>query len=114
MLQKEGQTLDEDVNFIFVNEDHLLAINKDYLDHDYHTDVIGFQYQDNVVAGDIYISIDYVKSFSEENNLDANAEIARTIIHGFLHFLGYKDKTDLEKSLMTKKENEYLNLHPLL
>jgi len=95
-----------EINFYFCSDDYLLAINRSELNHDYYTDVITFDNCiDNLIFGDIYISIDRVEE-NERNFSDGKyPEILRIIAHGVLHLLGYKDKMPNEKAIMTEKEN---------
>ena len=87
----------------------MLEINKQYLKHDYYTDVITFDYSENdKISGDIFISIDRVVDNSKKYSEKKNTEIRRVIIHGILHLIGYNDKLDDEKKIMTEKENYYL------
>lgn len=99
-----------EINFIFVNDDELLEINKKYLNHDYYTDVISFPLSDNLVEGDIYISVDRVVENAIKFNQEFKKELLRVMIHGVLHFLGQDDKDDVSKEIMRKKENECLDL----
>lgn len=99
-----------DINYIFCDDEYLLQINKEYLDHDYYTDVIGFQYSEgNVISGDIYISVDRIEDNAEQNQIDFKNELARVIIHGILHFMNYKDKTDAEAKKMREMESHYIS-----
>lgn len=98
-----------DVSYIFCSDDKILEINKEYLQHDYYTDIITFDYtEDNIIAGDIFISLDTVKSNSEQYKTDYIEELHRVIIHGILHLCGIKDKTDTEQEYMTQCENKAL------
>lgn len=98
-----------DLNYIFCSDQYLLNINREYLQHDYFTDVITFNYvEEKVISGDIFISIDTVKRNAKEYNVAFDNELCRVIIHGVLHLVGYDDKDDLSQQEMTKKENEYL------
>jgi len=100
-----------DISFIFCSDEYLLEVNRKYLQHDYFTDIITFDYvAGNIISGDIFISIDRIKenSILFETNL-AN-ELHRIIIHGVLHLLGYKDKKKEDKKIMTEKENFYLKV----
>lgn len=100
-----------DVSFIFCSDTYLLDVNKQYLDHDYFTDVITFDYvEGDVVSGDIFISVDRVKENAKSFSTSFSNELNRIIIHGILHLLGYNDKTDTDKLIMTGKEDLYLNL----
>lgn len=107
---KEGKSILE-VSYIFCSDAYLLEMNRQFLDHDYFTDVITFDYCDgNDVSGDVFISVDRVS----ENALSLGAstidEMHRVIVHGLLHLIGYNDKSKSEKSLMTEKEDYYLSL----
>lgn len=100
-----------DVSFIFCSDTYLLDVNKQYLDHDYFTDVITFDYvEGDVVSGDIFISVDRVEENAKSFSTSFSNELNRIIIHGILHLLGYNDKTDTDKMIMTGKEDLYLNL----
>lgn len=97
------------INFIFTSDKYLLEINKQYLSHNYFTDIITFNYcEQNIINGDIYISITTVKNNSKHFNVTFTEELHRVMIHGILHLLGYEDKTDEEKTKMREKENQYL------
>ena len=105
----EGKSI-EDLNYIFCDDEYLLQINRQYLDHDYYTDVIGFDNsQDDVLTGDIFISEERVADHAKENNVTFENELARVMVHGILHFAGYPDKGEEEKRIMTEKEDFYLN-----
>lgn len=100
-----------DISFIFCSDDYLLEVNKQYLDHDYFTDIITFDYvADNIISGDIFISCDRVKENASEFKIEYLYELSRIIIHGVLHLLGYKDKSKKDKALMTQKEDFYLKV----
>ena len=110
VLANENRTLGE-VNYIFCSDDYLLNINKQYLNHDYYTDVISFDYsEDGIISGDIFISVDTVKDNAKEYEVEFKKELARVMVHGVLHFIGYKDKTEEDAKLMRQKENQYLPL----
>jgi rRNA maturation RNase YbeY len=95
-----------DVGYIFCDDARILEVNKQYLKHDYYTDIITFDYSENeTISGDIFISLDTVKSNSEKFNTDCQNELYRVIIHGILHLCGYKDKSPKDKKLMREKEN---------
>jgi len=109
-ISLENFTLGE-INYIFCNDSYLLDINKKYLNHDTFTDIISFDYTiGKQINGDIYISIDRIKENSKLYNTSFNNELLRVMIHGVLHYLGYKDKTTDEKKIMRLKEDYYLSL----
>ena len=100
-----------DISFIFCSDNYLLEVNKQYLDHDYFTDIITFDYvENNVISGDIFISCDRVKENALKYKTGFENELSRIIIHGILHLLGFKDKNKKDKLLMTKKEDFYLKV----
>ena len=100
-----------EINYIFCSDPYLLDINKRYLNHDYYTDVISFDYCENdIISGDIFISIDMVVYNSEKYEVSFLKELYRVIVHGVLHFVGYKDKTEEDSAVMRQKENQYLIL----
>ena len=99
-----------DITYIFCDDDYLLEKNIRFLNHNTLTDVITFDYcEGNSVGGDIFISIERVKENSEVFKVDFLTELNRVMVHGLLHLLGYKDKTEKESNLMRKKENYYLS-----
>jgi rRNA maturation RNase YbeY len=102
-----------DISYIFCPDEKILEINKQYLNHDYYTDIITFDYSEgNVVAGDIFISIDTVRSNSETYKTLYMEELHRTIIHGVLHLCGIDDKGPGEREIMENYENKALLLLP--
>lgn len=110
LVTNEERTLG-DVNYILCSDAYLLDINRQYLNHDYYTDVISFDYcEDNVISGDIFISVDTVADNAKEYGVTFEKELARVMIHGVLHFVGYNDKSDEEVPVMRAKENQYLSL----
>jgi len=109
-IQTEGKRVG-DISFIFCSDNYLLEVNKNYLDHDYFTDIITFDYVEGfLISGDIFISVDRVLDNSVEFKTTFENELNRILIHGVLHLLGYKDKDKKDKLLMTEKENIYLKL----
>jgi len=100
------------INYIFTSDAHLHKINKEYLNHNTFTDVITFDQstEKNLVEADIFLSIDRIKQNAKTLNLSFREELSRVMIHGVLHLLGFKDKTEIEKQEMRKKENHYLAL----
>lgn len=98
------------ISLIFCNDEYLKKINIQYLNHDYFTDIITFDYsKKSSVSGDLFISIDRVKENAKDNNVDFMNELYRVIIHGVLHLCGYNDKTEGEKKMIRKKENEFIS-----
>lgn len=101
------------LNFILLSDDALLEMNKNYLDHDYYTDVITFDLSNSdIISGEIYISIDRVIDNANELNKEVDDELHRVMVHGLLHLVGYDDKSPEDKELMTSKEDNYLHLRP--
>ena len=100
-----------DIAIVLCSDDTILSTNKQYLDHDYFTDIITFDYcEGDLVSGDLMISLDTVNNNAAELKISNLDEIHRIVIHGVLHLVGYKDKEAAEKSLMSAKEDEYLQL----
>lgn len=100
--KKEGE-----ISYIFCDDDYLLEINKQYLDHDTLTDIISFDYtMGNEISGDIFISVERVKDNAVDFNVTFEEELRRVMAHGVLHYCGYKDKTEADKQLMRNKEEE--------
>ena len=98
-----------EISFIFCSDEYLLNINRQYLGHDFYTDIITFDYVANgIISGDIFISIDRVKENAGAFQVSFCNELNRIIIHGVLHLIGYKDKEADDKKLMTSKEDFYL------
>ncbi|MBR7135020.1 MAG: rRNA maturation RNase YbeY [Bacteroidaceae bacterium] len=98
-----------DIAYIFCNDDKILEVNREYLQHDYYTDIITFDYtEENIVAGDIFISLDTVRSNSELLGVPYRQELHRVIIHGILHLCGIDDKGEGEREIMEKEENKAL------
>ena len=100
-----------DISVIFCSDSYLLDVNKQYLEHDYFTDIITFDYvEGNLISGDIFISVDRVLENSALFKVSFSEELHRIMAHGVLHLLGYKDKCDEDKVMMTEKENFSLQL----
>jgi len=110
VAQNYGKKIGE-IAYIFCNDEKILEINKQYLKHDFYTDIITFDYSEkDKISGDIFISLDTVKSNSEKFNTLYDNELYRVIIHGILHLCGQNDKTPEEEKVMRKKEDEALFL----
>lgn len=100
--KKEGE-----VNYIFCDDEYLLQINIQYLDHDTLTDIISFDYTlGNEISGDIFISVERVKENAPDFNVSFEEELKRVMAHGVLHYCGYKDKSEADEQLMRQKEEE--------
>jgi probable rRNA maturation factor len=111
-LRKEGITI-ETLQYVFCSDEHLLSINKQFLNHDYYTDIISFDLseQKGVLIGDIYISIDRVKENAKIHGNFLVHELLRVIFHGALHFCGYKDKKPADVRLMRAMEDKWLKAY---
>ena len=99
-----------DINYIFCDDEYLLQVNKEYLKHDYYTDIITFDYvKGKTISGDIFVSLPRIFDNAEMLSKDFDSEFFRVLAHGILHLCGYKDKTDEETAEMRNKEDYYLN-----
>lgn len=109
-VKAEGFKRIAELNFIFCSDAYLLNINQQYLNHDTYTDIVTFDNseEENVIAGDIFISVERVRENAEKFGVTERDELHRVIIHGVLHLCGYLDKKKEDKELMTSKEDEYL------
>ena len=98
-----------DIAYIFCDDPKILEVNKQYLQHDYYTDIITFDYtEEDMISGDIFISLDTVKSKSQEQGTTYEEELNRVIIHGILHLCGINDKGPGEREIMEAAENKAL------
>lgn len=99
------------LNYLFCDDNEILRVNREFLRHDYFTDIITFDYSGrDKVGGDLFISIDTVKSNAEELNVPFTQELLRVIVHGLLHLCGIDDKAPGEREIMENHENEALKL----
>lgn len=109
-ISSYNYTLGE-INYIFCDDDYLIVLNKQFLNHDTLTDIISF---DNTLGksinGDIFISIERVAENATQYNVDFEEELHRVMIHGIFHYIGFKDKLDKEKKLMREAENKALSI----
>lgn len=97
------------ISIVLCSDEYLLEVNRTYLKHDYYTDIISFDYTDNqIVSGDLLVSVDRVAENALEMGIDPYDELDRVFIHGVLHLCGYKDKTSKDQQVMRKRENHYL------
>lgn len=100
-----------DIAYIFCDDEKILEVNKEYLQHDYYTDIITFDYcEDNVISGDLFISLDTVKSNSELVGATYEQELYRVIIHGILHLCGIDDKAPGAREIMEAAEDKALSM----
>ena len=100
-----------DINVIFCSDNYILDVNMKYLQHDYFTDIITFDYcEGKILSGDLFISVDSVRENSIEFGTDFEEELHRVIVHGVLHLIGYDDHTEEDKKVMRQKENYYLQM----
>ena len=110
VVLKEGFKLG-DINYVFCDDAYLHKLNVEFLNHDTLTDIISFDNtMGKLISGDIFISIDRVKENATIFNVSFEEELHRVIIHGILHYLGYKDKNELDQSKMTEMENDSISL----
>ena len=109
LFKKEGRKLD-DIRYVFCSDDYLLEINRQYLKHDYYTDIITFGLSDpgQAINAEIYISVDRVKDNALQFKTSLKRELHRVIFHGALHLCGYKDKRKEDQQVMRKMEDKYL------
>ena len=112
IFKKEGVQL-LSLNYIFCSDDYLLDINRQFLNHDYYTDIITFDISEKgmPVNGEIYISVDRVVDNANRLTQSIKHELHRVLFHGVIHLCGYSDKSVKEKMTMRKKEEEYLSLY---
>ncbi len=100
-----------DINYIFVDDERILELNRQFLQHDYYTDIITFDYDEaDIISGDLYISLDTVRSNAELVGATYEHELHRVIVHGVLHLCGINDKGPGEREIMEKHENQALLL----
>ncbi|MDR2979880.1 MAG: rRNA maturation RNase YbeY [Bacteroidales bacterium] len=100
-----------DINYIFCDDDYLIEINRQYLDHDTYTDIITFDYgEGDTIHGDIFISVERVAENAKEFSTTFSEEFLRVMAHGILHLCGYKDKTKAEEKVMRRKEEEAMGV----
>ncbi len=108
LIAEEGKKVGE-IAYIFCDDEYLLSVNKTYLQHDFYTDIITFDYvKGHTINADIFVSLPRVLENSESLSTSYDQEFHRVLAHGLLHLCGYKDKTEQEESLMRQKENFYL------
>jgi rRNA maturation RNase YbeY len=107
---KEEARKEGDINYVFCDDEYLYKLNVEFLNHDTLTDIISFDYSvGKELHGDIFISLERVQENAKDLNIDFNNELLRVMIHGILHYCGYKDKKEEDKIAMRQKEDYYLN-----
>lgn len=100
-----------DLSYLFCSDDHILEVNKEYLQHDYYTDIITFDYTEgDVISGDMVISVDTIATNAKKFNTSFESEFFRVVIHGVLHLCGINDKGPGEREIMEKHEDEALEV----
>ena len=100
-----------DLSYLFCSDDHILEVNREYLQHDYYTDIITFDYTEgDVISGDMVISVDTIATNAEKFNTSSESEFFRVVIHGVLHLCGINDKGPGEREIMEKHEDEALEV----
>lgn len=108
IITSEGKKPGE-INYIFCDDEYLLKINQDYLQHDYYTDIITFDYvKGKTINGEIFVSLQRISDNASILSREYEEELRRVLAHGILHLSGYKDKTEEEEKLMRSKEDFYL------
>lgn len=108
VITSENKTEGE-INYIFCDDEYLHKINVEYLNHDTLTDIISFDYtMGNEIGGDIFVSVERVLDNSKDYNTSFDDELKRVLVHGVLHYCGYKDKSEDDEALMRSKEDEKL------
>lgn len=109
ILCQESRKL-RSVYYVFLDDESLLKINRDHLQHDTYTDIITFPFHDDPIEAEIYISADRVRANAGEYSVPVLEELLRVMVHGILHLCGWQDKTDQQSQLMRKRENACLSL----
>ena len=100
-----------EINYIFCDDDYLIELNQQYLDHDTLTDIISFDYSiGNELHGDIFISVERVRENAIDFKVQFKEELKRVLVHGVLHYCGYKDKNEEDENLMRQKEEEKMKM----
>jgi len=108
IILSEEKKLGE-INYIFCDDEYLLKVNQDYLQHDYYTDIITFDYvKGKTISGEIFVSLQRISDNASTLSREYEEELRRVLAHGILHLSGYKDKTEDEEKLMRSKEDHYL------
>ncbi len=111
VISLEGKKLG-DINYIICDDEHLLKVNQDFLNHDYYTDIITFDYvKGKNISGDIFVSLPRISENAVLHQKDFESELLRVLVHGVLHLCGYKDKSDEQATEMRLKEDFYIDYY---
>ena len=114
VAESEVRKLGE-IGIIFCSDNYILDVNMKYLQHDYFTDIITFDYcEGNTLSGDLFISVDSVRDNADFYGTEFEDELNRVIVHGLLHLIGYDDHSESEQRMMRSKEDYYLSLRPVV
>lgn len=114
VAESEVRKLGE-IGIIFCSDNYILDVNMKYLQHDYFTDIITFDYcERNTLSGDLFISVDSVRDNADFYGTEFEDELNRVIVHGLLHLIGYDDHSESEQKMMRSKEDYYLSLRPVV
>ncbi|MBR4821600.1 MAG: rRNA maturation RNase YbeY [Bacteroidales bacterium] len=114
VAESEVRKLGE-IGIIFCSDNYILDVNMKYLQHDYFTDIITFDYcEGNTLSGDLFISVDSVRDNADFYGTEFEDELNRVIVHGLLHLIGYDDHSESEQKMMRSKEDYYLSLRPVV
>lgn len=110
IIQNEGKKLGK-IDYVFCDDEHLLQVNRDFLQHNYYTDIITFDYvKGKTISGDIFVSLPRISDNASTLSQNFDEEFKRVLAHGILHLCGYKDKSEEDEKEMRNKEDFYLNL----
>ena len=112
LIEKHNYEL-ETLNYIFCSDEYLLNVNKEYLDHDYYTDIITFDNseEEELIESDIFVSLERVADNANTEKTSFDNELLRVLAHGVLHLFGYKDKSEEDAKIMRSKEEESIELY---
>lgn len=109
-VSKHGKKVGE-LAFVFCSDEKILEVNQNFLQHDYYTDIITFDYcEGEIVSGDIFISVERVAENATSHNIEYNTELIRVLAHGVLHLIGFQDKSPKKKKEMTENEDLCISL----
>lgn len=110
-IKNEGYSMGN-ITYVFCSDEYLLNMNKQFLNHDYYTDIITFDYvKDDIASGDLFISYDRIKDNARSFDVSCETELLRVMIHGVLHLIGYDDLTDEDEAEIHKMEDFYIDVY---